>query len=70
MNPAPPVTRQSLFIMKASTPENAARSYRSQGFSKGAAFHGTADGGPMAFSNPKSNADCTTSSVDVTNPMP
>ncbi|MBL0011651.1 MAG: DUF4157 domain-containing protein [Nitrosomonas sp.] len=60
----------ALWTAMGNTPEKAARSYRSQGFSKGGAFHATADGGPMAFSNPKSNADCSTCSLDVTNPMP
>jgi Domain of unknown function (DUF4157) len=58
----------ALWTAMGNTPENAARSYRSQGFAKGAAFHATATGGPMSLSNPGTNADCSTSAVDVTNP--
>jgi hypothetical protein len=60
----------ALWRAMGNTPEEAARSYRKQGFDKGDAFHGTADGGPMRRSNPVSNADCSTSAMDVTNPMP
>jgi hypothetical protein len=60
----------ALWTAMGNTPQNAARSYRSQGFAKGAAFHATPDGGPMTRSNPVSNADCSTSGMDVTNPMP
>jgi hypothetical protein len=60
----------ALWTAMGNTPENAARSYRTQGFAKGGAFHGTAAGGPMVRSNPVSNADCSTSAMDVTNPMP
>ena len=60
----------ALWTAMGNTPQSAARSYRSQGFAKGAAFHATAGGGPMARSNPVSNADCSTSAMDVTNPMP
>jgi hypothetical protein len=58
----------ALWAAMGNTPKGAARSYRSQGFSKGAAYHATATGGPMSLSNPAANADCSTSSVDVTNP--
>ena len=60
----------ALWTAMGNTPNDAARSYRSQGFAKGQAFHRTADGGPMVRSNPVSNADCSTSAMDVTNPMP
>jgi hypothetical protein len=60
--------RKKLWKAMGNTPEKAARSYRALGFSKGAAYHATATGGPMALSNPAANADCSTSSVDVTNP--
>jgi hypothetical protein len=58
----------ALWTAMGNTPENAARSYRSQGLAKGAAFHATPAGGPMSLSNPVSNADCSTSGADVTNP--
>ena len=57
-----------LWAAMGNTPTAAARSYRSQGFAKGAAFHRTPAGGPMSRSNPVSNADCSTSGMDVTNP--
>jgi Domain of unknown function (DUF4157) len=49
-------------------PTKVARDYRSLSFTKGGAFHATAAGGPMVISNAKSSADCSTSSIDVTNP--
>jgi hypothetical protein len=58
----------ALWTAMGNTPQNAARSYRAQGFAKGAAFHTTPAGGPMSLSNPVCNADCSTSAVDVTNP--
>ena len=58
----------SLWTAMGNTPQNAARSYRSQAFSKGLAYHSTPAGGPMVTSNPLSNADCSVSSLDVTNP--
>jgi hypothetical protein len=58
----------ALWAAMGNTPKKAARSYRSQGFAKGAAYHATATGGRMSISNPASNADCSSSSVDVTNP--
>jgi hypothetical protein len=60
----------ALWTAMGNTPKNAARSYRTQGFDKGGAFHATAAGGPMVRSNPVSNADCSTSAMDITNPMP
>ncbi len=60
----------ALWTAMGNTPKDAARSYRSQGFAKGGAFHATAGGGAMSLSNPVSNADCSTSAADVTNPMP
>ncbi len=58
----------ALWTAMGNTPQNAARAYRSLAFAKGAAFHLTPAGGPMARSNPVSNADCSTSGMDVTNP--
>jgi hypothetical protein len=60
----------ALWTAMGNTPQNAARSYRSQSFAKGDAFHATAAGGPMERSNPVANANCSTSAMDVTNPMP
>ena len=57
-----------LWTAMGNTPQNAARSYRSQAFSKGDAYHKTPAGGPMVTSNPFSNADCSVSSLDVTSP--
>jgi hypothetical protein len=57
-----------LWAAMGNTPANAARDYRAQGFAKGHAYHTTAKGKPMALSNAASNADCSTSSADVTNP--
>jgi hypothetical protein len=58
----------ALWTAMGNTPQNAARSYRTQSFAKGGAYHATATGGPMALSNPVANADCSTSALDVTNP--
>jgi len=60
----------ALWTAMGNTPEKAGSSFRSIASAKGAAFHGTADGGPMSLSTPVSNADCSTSAIDVTNPMP
>jgi hypothetical protein len=60
----------ALWTAMGNTPRDAARSFRSQGFAKGEAFHRTAAGGRMTSSNPVSNADCSTSGLDITNPMP
>jgi len=58
----------ALWAAMGNTPKNAARSYRTQGFTKGAAFHKTATGGPMAAKNAASNKDCSACSIEVTNP--
>lgn len=58
----------ALWAAMGNTPQKAARSYRSQSFTKGDAFHQTAAGGPMISSNPQSSPDCSVSSLDVTNP--
>ena len=58
----------ALWAAMGNTPENAGRAFRSQASAKGAAFHATAAGGTMSLSNPVSNADCSTSAFDVTNP--
>jgi hypothetical protein len=58
----------ALWTAMGGTPQNAARSYRNQGFAKGTAYHATAAGGPMTFANPASDATCSTCSEDVTNP--
>lgn len=58
----------ALWAAMGNTPQNAARKYRTQSFDKGGDYHATAAGGPMVTSNPDSNADCSTSSVEVTNP--
>src|SRR5262249_10298030 len=58
----------ALWTAMGDTPKAVAKKYRSAGFTKGVAFHGTPTGGPMSISNPVANAGCTTSSVDVTNP--
>jgi Domain of unknown function (DUF4157) len=60
----------ALWTAMGNTPEKAGSSFRSIASAKGTAFHGTADGGPMSLSTPVSNADCSTSAIDVTNPMP
>jgi hypothetical protein len=60
----------ALWTAMGNTPENAGRAFRSIASTKGTAFHATAAGGPMSLSNPVSNADCSTSGADVTNPMP
>lgn len=60
----------ALWTAMGNTPARAGSSFRTVASAKGAAFHVTADGGPMTTSNPVSNADCSTSAVDITNPMP
>jgi hypothetical protein len=60
----------ALWTAMGNTPQNAARSYRSLGLSKGGDFHATPAGKAMVVSNPVCNADCSTSAVDITNPMP
>jgi hypothetical protein len=60
----------ALWTAMGNTPAKAGSSFRTVASAKGAAFHATADGGPMTTSNPVSNADCSTSAVDITNPMP
>ena len=61
---------KALWTAMGNPPQKAARSYRSLAFSKADAFHKTAAGGRMPTSNAVCNADCSTSAVDVTNPMP
>lgn len=57
-----------LWAAMGNTPTAVAREFRTQGFTKGAAFHRTAAGGKMSASNPTANADCSTCGMDVTNP--
>lgn len=58
----------ALWAAMGGKPMEVARAYRNLSFTKGDQYHGTAAGGPMTTSNAKSNADCSTSSIEVTNP--
>ncbi len=58
----------ALWAAMGGEPKKVARKYRALSFTKGGAFHATAKGGPMSTSNAQSNADCSTSSVEVRNP--
>jgi len=58
----------ALWAAMGNTPQKAARSFQAKNTTKGAAYHATPAGGPMSLSNPAANADCSASSVDVTNP--
>jgi hypothetical protein len=59
----------NLWAAMGGTPADVAKAYRVDGFTRGAAFHATARGGPMSISNPQSDKTCATSSVNVTNPF-
>lgn len=50
------------------TPQETANNFAALVNQKGDAFHHTAAGGRMHASNPQASPDCTTSSVEVTNP--
>ena len=58
----------TLWAAMGGEPKQVARKYRTLSFTKGAQFHATAKGGPMSISNAKSDADCSTSSIEVRNP--
>jgi len=58
----------ALWVAMGGTAKEVARKYRTLSFTKGGQYHATAKGGPMVTSNPQANADCSTSSIDVTNP--
>jgi len=58
----------SLWAAMGGEPKKVARKYRTLSFTKGGQYHATAAGGPMSISNAQANADCSTSSIDVTNP--
>lgn len=58
----------NLWTAMGNTPQAASRAYSNAVGVAGGAFHGTARGGPMAMGSPAANADCSTSSVEVTNP--
>ena len=58
----------ALWTAMGNTPKDAAKAFRTLRGSKVVAYHGTAAGGKMVISNETANADCSTSSVDVTNP--
>jgi len=58
----------ALWVAVGGHPYMVAEAYNQASLAKGAAYHGTAAGGPMSISNAVANADCSTSSVDVTNP--
>src|SRR5262249_18151980 len=58
----------ALWTAMGGTPQKVARAYRSLSFTKGGEYHDTAGGGPMLLSNAQANEDCSTSSIDVTNP--
>jgi hypothetical protein len=58
----------ALWAAMGGEPKQVARKYRTLSFTKGGQFHATALGGAMSISNAKSNADCSTSSVEARNP--
>jgi hypothetical protein len=58
----------ALFAAAGGTPDQIADSYWNKVAAAGAAFHATPTGGPVSTNNPTSNADCSTSAVDATNP--
>jgi len=59
---------EALWTAMGNTPKDAAKAFRALRGTKVVAYHGTVAGGKMVISNPTANADCSTSSVDVTNP--
>jgi Domain of unknown function (DUF4157) len=58
----------ALWAAMGNTPKDAAWAYATQASAKGTAYHTTAAGGKMSATNPAANTDCSTTSVDVTNP--
>ena len=59
----------SLWTAMGGTPADVAKAYRTDGFTRGGAFHKTARGGPMSVSNSKADKTCATSSAEVKNPF-
>jgi hypothetical protein len=58
----------ALYAAMGGTPDQIADSYWNKVDAAGNAFHGTPAGGKVHYSNPTSNADCSTSAIDATNP--
>jgi hypothetical protein len=59
---------KALWTAVGGAPKKIANDYRELSNTKGGAFHATPAGGKMSISNAKANADCSTSSIEVTNP--
>lgn len=58
----------ALYAAMGGTPDQVADEFMNACQAAVIAYHGTAAGGPVTQSNPKASADCSTSSVDSTNP--
>jgi hypothetical protein len=58
----------ALYAAMGGTPDQVADAFMNACAAAVIAYHGTPAGGPVTSSNPKANADCSTSSVEATNP--
>jgi hypothetical protein len=58
----------ALYAAMGGTPDQVADEFMNACQAAVIAYHGTAAGGPVTQSNPKASADCSTSSIDSTNP--
>jgi hypothetical protein len=66
--PSAAAAEAALHAAMGGTPDQIADAFMNACAAAVVAYHGTPAGGPVSADNPASNADCSTSSVDSTNP--